>query len=226
VWDVVVAPQSAFDALREQPQWVWAFAVTSALGMAGAILQIPAGAHVAAATIAEQATHDPTTATLSTEQIAAMTRTAVGMQHWLWLGWPLVVLIAASVAALLMLAFDRLTRGSASFAKLFALAMNVAILNYGIGLLVIGISSALRSPEDFSSPSDLARLLPSLAWLVPSASPKVTALLVAFNPFHIWSFVVLALGLRTIAGFAAAGSYIVAAIVEFAGVVFTVLVAR
>ena len=225
-WDVVVAPQSAFEALRERPQWVWAFALTCALGMVGAILEIPAGAHVAAATIADQAAHDPTMAVLSPDQIAAMTRYQVGMQRWFWLGWPLVVLTATSLATLLMLAFDRLTRGSASFAKLFALAMNVAILNYGIGFLVIGVLCALRSPEDFSAPSDIARLTPSLAWFAPAASPKVTAFFVGFNPFQIWSFVLLALGLRTIAGFAPAGSYIVAAAVVLAGLLFPVLVAR
>jgi hypothetical protein len=226
VWDVLVAPRSAFEALRERPQWVWAFALTCALGMAGAVLEIPAGAHVAAATIADQATHDPNTATLSPDQIAAMTRYQVGMQRWFWLGWPLVVLTATSFAALLMLGFDRMTRGRSSFAKFFALATNVAILNYGVGLLVIGLLSALRSPEDFSAPSDIARLTPSLAWLAPGASPKVTALLVAFNPFQIWSFVLLGLGLRTIAGFGRAGSYIVASAVVLAGLLFPVLVAR
>ena len=58
------------------------------------------------------------------------------------------------------------------------------------------------------------------------ASPKVTAFFVGFNPFQIWSFVLLALGLRTIAGFAPAGSYIVAAAVVLAGLLFPVLVAR
>jgi hypothetical protein len=222
---MIVAPQAAFAEIRERPRWLIAFAVTSVLGMIGAFLQIPAGTHLAAATIAHQAAHDPNMASMSPEKLQQMTDMAVGIQHWVWVFYPLIVLISITVAALVMLVGNAITKGSGTFGKLFAFAANVAIVNYGLAYLVLGLLSMLRGPADFNSQSDLIRLLPSPAWFV-QGDPKLTVLLSALNPFQIWSFVLIALGLKSVADFKTVPAYIVAAVVAFGGLLFAVPLAK
>jgi len=224
LWDVIVAPGAAFEAIRDRPRWLVAFAITCVLGMIGAYLQIPAGAHVAAATLARQAAHDPNLA--SPEQLQRATQIAVTAQHWIWPFYAIIVVIAVLVAAVVMLIGNAIAHGTGNFGRLFALSANVAFINYGIYYLILGALSTLRGPEDFSSQSDLAKLVPSLAWLAPSAGPKLTAFLTVFNPFQIWSFVLLALGLKTIATLKTVPAYVVAAIVAFGGILFVVPFAK
>jgi hypothetical protein len=192
------------------------------LGMIGAFLQTPAGEHVAAATIARKAAHDPDYASMSPEKLHQVTQMAMTFQHWVWPFYPIIVVVAVLVAAVAMLIGNAIVRGTGNFGRLFALAANVALINFGIYYLIIGVLSALRGPDDFSSQSDLAKLVPSLAWLAPSAGPKLTAFLTVFNPFQIWSFVLLALGLKTIASLKTVPAYVVAAVVAFGGILFAV----
>jgi hypothetical protein len=46
-----------------------------------------------------------------------------------------------------------------------------------------------------------------------------------FNPLEVWSFVLLAMGLRTIAEIGRTPAYLIAAVVSFGGVVFAVFLA-
>jgi len=55
-------------ALRDRTHWGWAFLATSILGTIGAVLQIPAGEHVVAATFAHRAATDPQMQSLSPEK--------------------------------------------------------------------------------------------------------------------------------------------------------------
>jgi hypothetical protein len=220
LWDVIVAPRAAFESLRDRPRWLIAFAVTCVLGMIGAFLQIPAGEHIAAATLARQAATDPNLATMSPEKLQQMKDMAVTAQRWIWPFYPIIVIISISIAALVMLIGKAIAKGTASFGRLFALAANVALINWGIYYLIIGALSTLRGAEDFSSQSDIAKLVPSLAWVAPSAGPKLTVFLTVFNPFAIWSFVLLALGLQTVAALKPVPAYVVAAVVAFGGILF------
>lgn len=220
LWDVIVAPRAAFESLRDRPRWLIAFAVTCVLGMIGAFLQIPAGEHIAAATLARQAATDPNLATMSPEKLQQMKDMAVTAQRWIWPFYPIIVIISISIAALVMLIGKAIAKGAASFGRLFALAANVALINWGIYYLIIGALSTLRGAEDFSSQSDIAKLVPSLAWVAPSAGPKLTVFLTVFNPFAIWSFVLLALGLQTVAALKPVPAYVVAAVVAFGGILF------
>lgn len=226
LWDVIVAPAAAFAALRERPRWLLAFGVTILLGTIGAYLQIPAGEHLAAATFAREAAHNPDMATMSPEKLKGMTEMVVGIQRWAWLFYPLIVLVAVSIAALALLAGTAIARGQANFARSFALAAHVALINYGVSYLIIGFLSTLRGPDDFNFQSDLIKLVPSLAWFAPSADPKLTVLLGTFNPFQIWSFVLLGLGLQTVSGLRTGAAYAVAAVVSFGGALFAVPFAK
>ncbi len=52
----------------------------------------------------------------------------------------------------------------------------------------------LRGPDGFNAPQDFALAIPDLAWLAPGAAPKLVMFLAAFNPFSIWSLVLLGAG--------------------------------
>jgi hypothetical protein len=226
LWDVIVAPRSAFESLRDRPRWLIAFAVTCVLGMIGAFLQIPAGEHIAAATLTRQAATDPNLATMSPEKLQQVKDMAVTAQRWIWPFYPIIVIISISIGTLVMLIGSAIAKGTATFGKLFALSANVAFVNWGIYYLIVGALSTLRGADDFSSQSDIAKLVPSLAWLAPSAGPKLTVFLTVFNPFAIWSFLLLELGLETVASLKRVPAYVVAAVVAFGGILFAAAFAK
>jgi hypothetical protein len=223
VWDVIVAPQSAFESLRTRPQWLWAYLVVCVLGMIGAVLQAPAGQHIAIATIQHQAAHDPNMASMTPAQLQNMTHIAAEIQKWVWLFYPVIAIVAILFATVVLLLGNAIAHGTANFVRLFALAANVAVINFGLGYLIIGALGAMRGPAEFNTQIDLLTLMPSLAWLAPGAAPKVLALLNGVNPLQIWSFILLALGLRTIADMKPVPAYIVAALVSFGAAAIGVL---
>ena len=226
LWDVVVAPVAAFEALRERTHWGWAFLVACVLGMGGALLQIPASEHMIAATLAQSAAHDPNFAAMSPEKQQQIVAQAQSVQRFSWLFFPIIAIVAIVVAAAVMLVGSTISRGSGRFARLFGLAANVAVINFGLAYLLIGILVALRGPDAFSTQRDMLDVLPSLAWLAPGASPKLVTFLSTFNPFQIWSFALIATGLRVVASVRPAAAYGIAALVSFAGVLFAVPFAK
>jgi hypothetical protein len=215
-WDTIVAPKSAFEALRARPRWVWAYAVTCVLGVTGAVLQIPAQSHYQTVRVARSIASDPSLAG-SPEKAAHMTQVAVAGTHWVAPIYPVIVLIAFAVAALIMLAGNALGHGTANFARLFALAANVGIVSYGVAFFVLSILITLHPTEDFSARTDFSKLLPSLAWAAPAASPRLTVFLSHINPFEIWSYVLLAMVLRTVATLRPVAAYTTAAVVAISG---------
>jgi hypothetical protein len=226
VWDVIVAPADAVAALREATHWKWAFLIVCVLGLAGALLQIPASVHMIGATLAERAAHDPNLAAMSPASQAHIVAQTEQIQRYAWLFFPVIAFLGVLIAAGVMLLGSTIAKGSGTFARLFGLAANVAVINFGIAYLLIGVLVALRGPDAFSTQRDIATVLPSLAWMAPSASPKLATFLAAFNPFQIWSFILLTMGLVGIAKIARGPAYAIAAIVSFGGVLFAVPFAK
>ncbi len=196
VWDVVVAPAAAFASLRERSQWLWGFAIASVLGMLGAFLQIPAGQHVVTATLARQAATDPQYQGMSPEKQHQILSFALATQHYAWLAIPVIIIIAIAFAALVFTIANAVGKGGSSFGKLFGLAANLAFINFGLAALLIGVLASRVGADAISTQRDILNLMPSLSRLAPEGAPKVAALLAAVNPFSIWSFVLIGLGLR------------------------------
>lgn len=222
VWDVLVAPADAFAALAARTHWGWAFVVVCVLGTGGALLQIPASVHLAAATLAQRAIHDPNLAAMSAENQQHLIAQAQQIQRYAWLFFPVIAMIAILVAATIMLLGNAVARGTGRFGRLFGLAANVAVINFGIGYLLIGVLVAVRGPAAFSTQGDILAVLPSLVWFFPAAPPKLATFLATFNPLEIWSFVLLAMGLRRIAGIRRTPSYVTAAVVSFGSFLLTI----
>jgi hypothetical protein len=217
LWDVIVAPRSAFAALRERPQWLWAFVITSVLGMIGAVLAIPAGQHMMTAMFQQMAQTNPQIAQMTPEKQQQVLGIQLAIQKFTWAYYPVIVLVAALVTALVMLIFNAIGGGDGNFKRFFALAMNIAVIGFGIAYFLVGLIAYLRGPDAFSTPRDLLGAIPSLAWIAPGASAKVASLLGAFNPFTIWSFVLIALGMREAANVKPAMAWIGAVVIVFGG---------
>jgi len=226
LWDVIVAPKSAFEALDARPRWLVVYVVICALGMLGAILQIPIGEHVGMATLAQRAAHDPQMANMSPKQLANIQNASTTVQRFVWLMYPVIAIFTLLVAALFLLVGNAIGRGRGTFVKLFALATHVGIITLGINYALVGVLCSLHSPDAFNSESDILRLIPSLAWFVPDASPKLTVLLEAGNPFTIWSLILLALGMKTIAKVSNLVAYGTAAFVALGSLLFAVPLAQ
>jgi hypothetical protein len=199
LWDVVVAPRSAFDAIAQRPRWASAFLVTALLGMLAAYLQIPAAEHVTRATMAQQIAHNPQLAAMPSEKQAQILANVLVWTRIEWLAIPVFVLLAALITALLMTVAKAAAGGQATFAGLFALAMNVGLIYWGVGYLFIAALITVRGSENFSSAADMIAMWPGLAWLTHDAAPKTVAFLAGINVFSIWSAVLLTLGLERIA---------------------------
>lgn len=215
VWDIVVDPKAAFAALRERPTWLWAFAVTSVLGMIGAALAIPAGQHMMTAMFQQMAQSNPQIAQMTPEKQQQILGIQLAIQRFTWLYYPLLVMLAALLTGLVILILNAISAGDGEFKRFFALAMNVALLNWGIGYLVVGLVAYLRGPDAFSSPRDLANVLPTPGWLVPGASPRVGVLLGSIGPFAVWSLILLALGMQQIAKIKPLAAWIGAVVIVF-----------
>ncbi len=222
VWDVIVAPASAFAALEARPRWLVAYLLICALGIAGAILQVPAGTHVGIATIDRQSVHDPGMASMTPAQLENIKSFTTTVQRFVWIAYPLIAIVAIVIAASVLLIGNAIGRGTGTFGKMFALAANIGIVQLGIAYFLTGVLSSLHPPDTFSSASDILRLLPSLAWLAPGAAPKLTVFLEAFNPFTLWSFALLALGLQKVGNVSAAVAYGTAAFVGFGNLLVAV----
>ncbi len=226
LWDVIVAPKTAFAALRDRTHWGWAFLTTSILGTIGAVLQIPAGEHVVAATFAHRATTDPQMQSLSPEKQHQALQFAIATQHYAWLALPVIVMVAILIAASVFALANFIGKGGSTFGRLFGLAANVSIVGYGIGYLLIGLLAARIGPDTISSPRDLLSLLPSLARLAPENAPKLAAFLAAINPFQIWTCVLIVIGLKTMTRLAAPYAYATAIVVAFGSGAIAALFAR
>lgn len=226
VWDVVVAPTVAFAALRERTQWLWGFAIASLLGMLGTYLQIPAGKHVVTATLAHQAATDPQFQGMSPDKQHQILTFALATQQYSWLAIPLIIMIAIAVAALVFTIANAIGKGGSSFGKLFGLAANIAFVNFGLAALLIGVLATRVGADAISSPRDILNLMPSLARLAPEGAPKIAALLAAINPFQIWSFVLIGLGLQTMTKLSPPLVWGTAIVVGFGSGAFGALFAR
>jgi hypothetical protein len=223
--NVIVAPAAAFATIRERPTWFIAFLGVTLLCLIGGFLQSNAAAHAMSVWYPGQVASDPRTASLSPDRVKSMTAIAVTVSRFVWLSAPIGVLIATLITALVLFVVSIVAKADAGFGRMFALAMNVGIV-YGLAQLVTGLIVAARGADSFSSLLEVNAALPSLAWLAPSAAPKVLALLEQIQPFSIWSFVLLAFGLASVARVSRAVGYAGSGIVYAVGIILAVAAAK
>jgi len=195
VVNVIAAPREAFETLRIAPTWGWAFVVAIVLAAIGQYLATPATMHAIQASWPAQVAANPQLAGASHEAQQRALNISLAVIKWTWLATPIIVLIAALVATIIMLIFKAVGRGDASFKQLWCAAMNVAVVSVGVSQLVNGLIAMVRGAASYNSTSDAYKAMPSLAWLVPHATLKLSAFLAAFSVVGIWAAVLLAMAM-------------------------------
>jgi Yip1 domain len=200
VIDTIVAPKAAFESIRDAPTWAWALAIAILVGTASAYLISPAIQHAYAGSLTQQFDNDPHLATLTSEQRQQMLASGLKMVSLSWIVLVANVPLGALLAAVALLLFDKIGGGTGRFASYWAAACNIAVPSFALGSAAKAAIVLLRGVDSFTATSDLQRVIPSLAMLVPGANVKLAIVLSAMTPFAIWGLGLNALALRVIGG--------------------------
>ena len=202
VVDIIIAPNAAFERLRQVPVWGWAFLVASLLGSAGTLLAIPAVEHAMATSMPAQLAASDAIAKLPPDQqqkqIATMMSVSTTIAKFYWVFIPPAILLAGLIQGLIMLIANAATRGDGSFKKFFALSVTVAVVGTGLGSIVVGAIVTLRGASSFETMSSVQSSLPSLALLAPGAKGALAGFLGSLNVFYLWATALLAMGMSRV----------------------------
>ncbi len=204
VVNVITAPREAFETLRISPMWGWAFVAAVVLTAIGQYLAMPATVHAMQASWPAQMASNPQLAGASPQAQRSALNISLAFIKWSWVWSPLVVLVGALVAAIVMFIFKAIGRGDAGFKQMWCAAMNVAVVSAGVSSLVTGLIAVVRGADSYNATADAYRALPSLAWLVPQAAAKTSAFLAGFNVISIWAAVLIVVAMVHLAKTSAA----------------------
>ena len=200
--DIIIAPNAAFERLRQVPVWGWAFLVAVLLGIAGTIVAGPAIQHAMEtsmpATLAASDSIAKLPADQQQKQIAAIMSFSRILAKFYWVFIPPGLLIAGLIQALIMLIANAATRGDGSFKKFFALSITVSVVGTGLASIVLGVIVTLRGANAFETTTAVQSAVPSLALLAPGAKGALAGFLGALNVFVLWATALIALGMARV----------------------------
>jgi Yip1 domain len=202
VVDIIIAPNAAFERIRQVPVWGWAFLVAALLGIAGSLLAGPAIQHAMETSLPAQFAANEAIAKLPPDQqqkqIAVMMNASKIVAKLYWIFVPPGILLIGLIQSLIMLIVNAATRGDGTFKKFFALAVTVAVVGTGLGSIVLGVIVTLRGANSFETTTAVQAALPSLALLAPGAKGALAGFLGSLNVFYLWSTALLALGMARV----------------------------
>lgn len=190
--DLTTSPGQAMSAIAEKPRWVLASALLVVVSMAAGFLFEPALQHVVANMARDQAAQNPR----SGRAVYIMATFSLYLAVF---GAPFTALIGALILAAVLLLASKPLRGTASFAQMFSLVVNIALLFACIDALVSFVILKMRGIDSFNTMRDITTMIPSLGSLVPPAQTRLVALLSDVNPLTIWQYCLIALGLTGVA---------------------------
>lgn len=199
VINVITAPREAFETLRVSPTWGWAFVIAVVLTALGQYLGTPATIHAVQASWPAQVASSPQLAGASPQAQQNALNVSINVIKLVWLGAPIIVLIGALIATIVMLVFKAIGHGDASFKQLWSAAMNVSVVSAGVSSLLTGLIAVVRGASSYNSTADAYKAMPSLAWLAPQAGVKLTAFLAGFSVTSIWGAVLIAMAMIYVA---------------------------
>ncbi len=201
--DVIIAPKAAFERIAMAPTWVWGFLISAILSIAANLIALPAAEHAIAVWLPTTLAHNSTIAAMPPDQQQKVIAQQISItQLILKFGWiigPIWILLSSLVQAGVLFCANAATRGKATFGRLWALSMNVAVVGFGVTGIVTALVVIVRGPDGFDSPQALANAVPGLGLLAPAGNPGLTALLTPFNIVNLWAAALLALGLTVVA---------------------------
>jgi hypothetical protein len=190
--DTIVAPKDAFERLRTAPTWGWAFLLALALFVLGSYLLEPAVIHATQTDWPNTVAASPALSQLPADRQQHYLDFVLKIVAFNWLFAIVILPIVILIQTIVMLVFNAVGRGSASFASLWAASANIVVASLGLGTIVASLLVMLRGPDTFEKPLDVQTAMPSLALLAPGAPVKLHAFLAAFTPFSLWGCALIA----------------------------------
>lgn len=214
--DVIIAPQAAFERLALAPTWAWAFLLTAAVGIATNFVILPAVLHALDASLPAQLLQNHAVQSLPSDkqqtQIAASLSFAHTFANFNWVIAPFAILLVVLVQTVVLLIVNAAAKGKGNFRRLWALAMNVGVVGFGISYLVTALVVLVRGPAAFDSTIALQNAVPGLGSFVPSSAPVLAAFLGPFTLVNLWAAALFVAGLRVIAGIGTTSAVIAVAV--------------
>ncbi len=196
--DIVLAPATALERIREAPAWLASFVVASVLSIIGFTLQRPAQLHASLIFLGSNGA----TSGVSDEQKSALAQAF----HPGLLGTSFAVfgvianlLVSVVITCVLLLAASGLFKGAAGFRQLWASTMLIAIPTIGLGSVVLGIICSILGPNAFTSPIDLQLAVPGLSALSLVRSDLAKDL-AGISFFAVWNMILNAKAMSIVAG--------------------------
>ncbi len=199
VVNTIAAPSDAFETLRVAPTWGWACLIAIVLLAIGIFLQGPATRHAGVLQTQQMMATSSLFANLTPDKKAEIVAKAGQPSVFPYITLIVVLFLIVLFNTLFTLIGNAVGKGQADFKRLWAGSMNIAVPTFALAQVVIGIITMLRGPDAFSSSMDIARSVPSLAYLAPHASAGMVAFLTAISIFSLWGLFLNATMLRVTA---------------------------
>jgi hypothetical protein len=199
VINTIAAPSDAFETLRVAPTWGWACLIAIVLLLIGTYLQGPAARHAGVMTTQQMMATSSLFANLTPEKKAEIVARAGQPSVFPYITIAIVLFVIVLFNTLFTLIGNAVGKGQADFKRLWAGSMNIAVPTFALGSIVVGIITMLRGPDAFNSTMDVARAMPSLAYLAPHASPALATFLAGISIFSLWGLYLNATMLRVTA---------------------------
>ena len=222
--NVVVSPAEAFETLRVVPMWGWAFLIASVLAIVGAYLALPAQQHAQAAFTAHMYATDPRFAQMTDADKARMASINATAAKIGPLITPVILLFVGLISTLVLLLVNAIGRGKGTFKTIWAGAINISIVTFGLYQIVVGLLAVVRGADAYNKPLDSLLAMPSLAWIVPGVTGKTAQFLTGFNPFTIWGAVLTFLLLTVLCRMPKGPAYAGSAALLVVGALFLMLI--
>jgi hypothetical protein len=224
VVNTIAAPSDAFETIRVAPTWGWALVITIVLVTIAAFLEAPAVRHVQIVTTQHMLATSSYAANIPPDRKQKMLADAAHpsalARATALIGPAIGLFIAVLLNTLFLLIGNAVGRGQADFKRLWAASMNIAVPTVGLGAIVTAIIVMLRNPDSFNSSIDIAKAVPSLAWIMPNASTALLAFGAAISIFSLWGLFLNATTLRLTAKTSAGVAYTFAALITLLGAFF------
>jgi len=184
--DIFLDPVDLFKRLDLRPTWLGPFIIVASLGILGAFWMSPVMERLMIAQAPEG---------LSAEMHEQMMSSIKLSKYYGVVTTPIVVLLQWSVSAFLLFGVAILFGADTSYRKTLSVLGHASIITASYGAVNVAVIY-LRGVETVQSPGAIRATVISPAYLLSaSAHPALHVLLENLNPFSLWYFALLGIGL-------------------------------
>lgn len=195
--NTIAAPSDAFETLRVAPTWGWACLIAIVLLLIGTYLQGPAARHAGVIQTQQMMATSSFFANLTPAKKAEIVARAGQASVIPYFFIAVILFVIVLFNTLFTLIGNAVGKGQADFKRLWAGSMNIAIPTFALGSVIVGVIAMVRGPDAFSSSMDIARSMPSLAYLAPHGASAATVMfLTGISIFSLWGLFLNATMLR------------------------------